>query len=146
MADRIPTVKPIDIPGVTNYYAGDDGEIYKMCVKVLPFKKSKTGRPKEVLNRVETGEYTMVMMKISTWRTNERAKVKYVHVKKIVFDDNKPKILYVQYPVQTLIAHAYHNYRGKGVIIFKDGNKNNTKPCNISVIIEKKKNQGSLAS
>lgn len=139
---RIPRLQPINIPGLVGYYAGDDGEIYKLTPRQFGVKK-KNGRPSTVLVKVETGEYTLTMMKINTWYGNERMDVKYIRARVLT---DKFVLKNKAFPVHYLIANAFKNYNGKGEIKFKDGKKDNTTPDNIEVIKSDKIYQGSLAS
>lgn len=143
---RIPTVQPINIPGLIGYYAGDDGEIYRLrATKKYKFKirniTSRSGKPKSVIAKIETGEYNVDMFKLKAYYGNERMKVKYVNVKKLEGTNLKNKA----YPVHHLVATAFKSYTGHGSINFTDGNKGNTRPGNLE-INNPKLYQGSASS
>jgi hypothetical protein len=105
--------KPIELPNLKDYYAGNDGEIYKY----------------KCINDV------YVMYKLNPQFTTKGSKVKYVH---LLFDcKEKAHSFSMQLPVCYLICGAYHGfYKPFHEVKYLDNNPLNTKPSNLLWVFE----------
>lgn len=106
--------KLIDIPETDKYYAGDNGNIYRLL----------TGR--------DNFTYEMKQLKNSTMR--DRDNNKYVHV--ILFQGEQARE--VMFPTAYLICGAYHGFYHIGYrVAFRDNDISNTKPDNLCWIFDR---------